>query len=166
MSSSRILVAVEAVPPVDGIGAAIWALREGFLEYNRRFFGGALGACRIVIAPLPVADVCGEYRPGTTPGFPSRIGISPQAAKHSAGFVLDVLLHEMVHGWQHEIAEDMEDAVRGHGVLFARECNRIGVLLGLPPVAVTGDRSLPGCGRWPLCVRPAGYYVAGSGARG
>ena len=53
----------------------------------------------------------------------------------------------------------------GHGPKFRDQCNRIGAMLGLPPVR-TGkargkDKGLPSCAYWPHCVRPADYYQGG-----
>src|SRR5262249_54286367 len=52
---------------------------------------------------------------------------------------------------------------KGHGPVFAGECNRIGAALGLPrvrPAKARGkDGHLPSCAQWPHNVRPEGYYL-------
>jgi hypothetical protein len=63
--------------------------------------------------------------------------------------VADVFLHETVHQWQHEVLGDLEDGYHGHGPKFRDQCNRIGALLGLPPVRTSKargkDKALPSC---------------------
>ena len=75
----------------------------------------------------------------------------------------DVFLHETVHQWQHEVLGDLEDGYHGHGPKFRDQCNRIGALLGLPPVRTSKargkDKALPSCAYWPHCVRPVDYYL-------
>jgi hypothetical protein len=57
----------------------------------------------------------------------------------------------------------LEDGFHGHGPKFRDQCNRIGALLGLPPVRTSKargkDKALPSCAQWPHCVRPADYYL-------
>jgi hypothetical protein len=78
-------------------------------------------------------------------------------------FIRDILLHEVIHQWQFEIAANHEKSYRGHGPRFCGQCNRIGEDLGLPPVVVRrrgekhADRPL--CTQWPHCVRPPGFYL-------
>jgi hypothetical protein len=78
-------------------------------------------------------------------------------------FVEDVLLHESVHQYCEEALHEGEASYKGHGPVFARECNRIGAALGLPPVRLAKRRGpnkhLPNCADWPWNVRPADYYL-------
>lgn len=99
-----------------------------------------------------------DYTARDATGLESRIRIAPATVRQGERFAADVLLHEMVHAWQSEIAHISESGYRGHGPKFAGECNRIGELLGLPRVGVKGRGGLPDCAYWPLCVRPEGYY--------
>lgn len=78
-------------------------------------------------------------------------------------YVLDVLLHESVHAYQHEVARVPEPSFHGHGPAFAATCNRIGAALGLGAVRSSKKRGpdahLPSGAQWPHNVRPAGYYL-------
>lgn len=78
-------------------------------------------------------------------------------------FVDDILLHEMIHQWQFEVLGESERAYSGHGPLFRDVANRIGAVLGLPPVRDCKRRGqgqdLPSCAYWPHVVRPAGFYL-------
>jgi SprT-like family protein len=133
-------------------------LYAAFAKYNARFFGGALGSPLVLITQAQSARTWGDYIARDVHGLESRIRIAPKAVARGDLFAADVLLHEMVHAWQEEIAKDGEKSYRGHGPLFAAECTRIGALLKLPPVGVKGRDGLPDCKAWPMCVRPAGYY--------
>ena len=79
-------------------------------------------------------------------------------------FVLDVLLHEMVHQYCVEELGAPETAEKGHGPVFARECNRVGALMtpSLPDVgqarASRRKPGVPSCAQWPVNVRPSDYY--------
>lgn len=133
-------------------------LYAAFAKYNTRFFGGALGSPLVLITQAKSARTWGDFVARDVHGLESRIRIAPKAVARGDLFAADVLLHEMVHAWQEEIAKDGEQSYRGHGPLFAAECTRIGALLKLPPVGVKGRDGLPDCKAWPMCVRPAGYY--------
>lgn len=133
-------------------------LYKSFAELNAEHFGGDLGSPMILITQAESARTLGDYTPRDVHGLESRIRIAPHAAKRGALFALDVLLHEMVHAWQHELDEDLENGYRGHGPRFAKKCTEIGAKLGLGPVGVKGRDGLPDCKSWPMCVRPAGYY--------
>ena len=78
-------------------------------------------------------------------------------------FVRDIVLHEVVHQWQHEVLANPESAYHGHGPRFCAECNRIGEELGLPAVIVRrrGQKGSgqPLCSEWPYSVRPEGFYL-------
>lgn len=77
-------------------------------------------------------------------------------------YVEDVLLHEMVHQYNHEVLKEPDGSYRGHGPFFRDQCNRIGDMLNLPKVrtckARGEDKDLPSCSQWPHCVRPEDYY--------
>lgn len=133
-------------------------LYAAFHTYNERFFRGRLGSPLVLITQAKSSRTLGDYVPRDVHGLESRIRISPAALKRGELFMLDVLLHEMVHAFAQEISGDLETGYRGHGPAFAAECNRIGALLGLPAVGVKGRDGLPDCAHWPLNVRPDGYY--------
>jgi hypothetical protein len=77
-------------------------------------------------------------------------------------FVEDVLLHECVHAYQHEVDGHDERSYHGHGPRFADHANVIGAALQLPRVRSVHrrgtDAELPSCAQWPHNVRPADYY--------
>ena len=77
-------------------------------------------------------------------------------------FVLDVLLHEMVHQYCVEELGRPEVAEKGHGPVFAGQCNRVGAVLNLPGVgqarASRRKPGMPSCAQWPVNVRPSDYY--------
>src|SRR4051794_35137157 len=60
-----------------------------------------------------------------------------------------------VHPW--------DASYKDHGPRFAAECNRIGAILGLPPVrpAKAGGKNedMPSCAHSPHCVRPDDFYL-------
>src|ERR1700722_15805742 len=133
-------------------------LYVGFAEYNARFFAGKLGSPLVLITQAQSLRTIADYIARDVMGLESRIRIAPAAIRQGERFALDVLLHEMIHAWQSEIAHIAESGYRGHGPKFAGECNRIGELLGLPPVGVKGRGGLPDCAYWPMCVGPEGDY--------
>jgi hypothetical protein len=133
-------------------------LYAAFAENNARFFAGKLGSPLVIITQAQSLRTLGDYIARDVMGLESRIRIAPGTVQQGERFATDVLLHEMIHAWQSEIAHIRESGYRGHGPQFAGECNRIGALLGLPPVGVKGRGGFPDCAHWPLCVRPEGYY--------
>ena len=79
-------------------------------------------------------------------------------------FVADVLLHEIIHQYQHEILGiEHSSSYISHGPTFRDMANEIGEKLALPPVRASRNRGkdadLPSCAQWPHCVRPEGYYL-------
>ena len=104
-----------------------------------------------------------RLRPSLLTGSHPSVRGGDQYAEGRFRLVADVFLHETVHQWQHEVLGDLEDGYHGHGPKFRDQCNRIGTLLGLPPVRTSKargkDRALPSCAYWPHCVRPADYYL-------
>lgn len=141
-------------------------LYAAFHEFNRSHFQRRLAAPLILITQSKSARTQGDYSPRDVHGLDSRIRIAPATITPKKGkragekLALDVLLHEMIHAWQHEVIGDLEPGYRGHGPRFASMCNQIGAKLGLPPVGVKGRDGLPDCAYWPENVRPAGYYPA------
>lgn len=127
-------------------------------EFNARHFKGQLGQPLVLITPAMSARTLADYVPRDLHGIESRIRVAPKTVERGDRFMLDALLHELVHAWQHEMDGDLEDSYRGHGPKFAARCNQIGAELGLPKVGVKGRDGLPDCKSWPMCVRPAGYY--------
>ena len=143
-------------------------------EYNANYFDGKLRPPHITCGRVPPA-CWGYYAPHTDwggrvqitlkKGFvwgTSKVIINPLPARGTERFVLDILLHESVHQWQHEVAEKPEVSYGGHGGVYAGKCNEIGEILGLPPVAGKrrknkSDRAT--CSQWPHNVRPADYYL-------
>lgn len=92
-----------------------------------------------------------------------RVTINPWPAEGLRKFVLDVLLHEMIHQYQYEVEGNAEAGYRGHGPEFCKKCKKIGEKLGLPPVIVRRrgqkDADKPVCCHWPHNVRPSGFYI-------
>jgi hypothetical protein len=77
-------------------------------------------------------------------------------------FLEDVLLHEMIHQWHHEVTGHSDESYSGHGPAFSAKANEIGAKLGLPPVRRTcksRDGKEPSPSQWPHDVRPEGYYL-------
>jgi hypothetical protein len=134
------------------------ALYVAFDAFNAEHFAGRLGAPLIFITPPSSPRALGDYITRDEHGLRSRIRLAPAAARKGERFMMDVLLHEMIHAWASEVEGDMEPGYRGHGPKFAAKCNAIGKLLGLGEVGVKGRGGLPDCAQWPMCVRPAGYY--------
>ncbi len=77
-------------------------------------------------------------------------------------FVVDVLLHEMIHQWQQEVSGQLDKSYHGHGPAFSAKANEIGGKLGLPPVRRTckaRDGKEPSPSQWPHNVRPEEHYL-------
>lgn len=152
-------------------------LYERWHEYNERFFTGQLVVPYILLAEPKMPSALGDCAPVSGFGARSQIRIRPSIvfgghplvrsgaafAEGRLRFAADVLLHEMVHQYHQEVTGVTEDSYSGHGPAFRDECNRIGALLGLPPVrtckARGRDRDLPSCSHWPHNVRPPDYYL-------
>jgi hypothetical protein len=90
----------------------------------------------------------------------------PPTEQERMRFVLDVLMHETLHQWQHEMTahlEDKNERSSGHDTKFRDHCNRIGAVLGLAPVRAKRrkkckDADFHYCAYWPQVVRPPGFY--------
>jgi hypothetical protein len=132
-------------------------LYAAFDAFNARHFAGRLEAPLILVTPTAPRSR-GDYQAKDVHGLQSLIRLHPFTCAMGELFALDVLLHEMVHAWSHEIAHESEDGYEGHGPKFASKCNVIGEQLGLPRVSPKGRQGLANCSRWPVCVRPPGYY--------
>jgi hypothetical protein len=159
-----------AYPRFREILGALYATWDG---YNERYFTGQLQQPHITIGQTPPRSL-GFFSPDTDWGSRAQItinrrivwGKSPAVintwpALGTARFIDDILLHETIHQWQHEIARKSEDSYGGHGSCFADKCNEIGALLGLPRVVAkrrTKEDDSPRCAYWPHNVRPDGYY--------
>lgn len=95
-------------------------LRYWHTRYNRLVFDGELSIPQLVI---------GEYQPGwigaCVTGSPPTIYIAPYASLENAR---RVLLHEMVHQWQHEHKLPMN-----HGKRFKQWETPCELLTGLRP---------------------------------
>jgi hypothetical protein len=77
-------------------------------------------------------------------------------------FLEDVLLHEMIHQFHHEVTGEHDLSWSGHGPAFSAKANEIGEKLGLPTVRRTckkRDGKEPSPSQWPHDVRPESYYL-------
>jgi hypothetical protein len=144
--------------------------------FNRDYWDGRLVKPHILILEPSRPARWGDHSPISGWGSKNQIRLRPSlirgdhprvraGAQFAAGRALlfdDLLLHESVHQYHDETTGLTEASYRGHGPAFAAECNRIGALLGLPPVrpakARGKNKHLPSCAHWPFNVRPAGYY--------
>lgn len=129
-------------------------LYQAFDIFNAEMFNGELGAPLILITATATPNRLGDYAPRDRHGLQSVIRIAPHVLRRGMSVARQVLLHECVHAWAHEVARKPERGYRGHGPVFAAKCNEIGARLGLPEVFVRGrgvDKSRL-CNHWPLCV--------------
>lgn len=151
-------------------------LYERWHAFNRRFYDGILAPPYITFGSPRIPQALGTCATMSDWGGRLQICIrstlvdgrhrllrpGPAFLPGRMQFVDDVLLHEMIHQWQFEVRGDAEASYKGHGPVFAGECNRIGALLDLPPVRPAKQRgpqaALPSCASWPHNVRPAAYY--------
>jgi len=134
------------------------ALYDAFDAYNTEHFGGDLKQSLILLTAPASPRAEGDYLAQDIHGIPSRIRIAPRCERAGILYVVDVLLHEMVHAWQAELLGDVERGYRGHGPKLCQKANEIGAKLGLGPVAPKGRGGLPRPDFWPANVRPSGYY--------
>ena len=147
-------------------------------RWNDLYFDNELTVPLILIAEPSAPNVLGSCGTVSAFGGAHQIRIRPSlltgthpmferdnyAGVKRAGrfeFVRDVLLHEMIHQWQHE-TDRSEPSYSGHGPHFRDKCNEIGSELALPRVRTCKkrgkDADLPSCSQWPHNVRPSGYY--------
>jgi SprT-like family len=149
--------ALRAVIQQDGTeGAKL--LYVAFDVFNRAFFGGALPPATLLWTAPGSPRAYADHIAADEHGIRFRIRVSPSICKYGAKFVLDVVLHEMVHAACNHLDRDGEPGYKGHGPKFAARCNAIGKLLGLAEVSPKGRGGKPDCAQWPLNVRPLGYY--------
>jgi hypothetical protein len=148
-----------------------------WISINSGHFRGACVKPHILLAEPKTPRALGDHANISGWGSRNQIRIRPTlidgrhkmlkpGAEHAEGrmrFVEDVLLHEAVHQYCDEVLHHSEGSYKGHGPVFAGECNRIGGSLGLPPVrpakARGKSKDLPSCAQWPHNVRPAAYYL-------
>ena len=144
-------------------------------EWNRDFFDSAFSASPYITFGTPsFSRAYGNYGRISDFGGVAQIRIrrSLLAGTHPdtkamteegrKRFVEDVLLHEMIHQYQHEILNEHERSYKGHGPTFRDKANEISEKLGLGKARVAKkrgkDSQLPSCAHWPHNVRPEGYY--------
>jgi hypothetical protein len=148
-----------------------------WLTWNRDYFGEQLAPPYILLVEPAGSRNLGDFAPTSCFGGMGQIRIRPglvdgrhkclrPGEQYAAGrrrFVEDVGLHESVHLFCAEVLGSLEASYKGHGPVFAGECNRIGALLGLAavrPAKCRGrNRDMPSCAQWPHNVRPPGYYL-------
>jgi hypothetical protein len=103
-----------------------------------------------------------RLRPSLLTGTHPMTASGSQDAEGLFLFAADILLHEMIHQWAQEITGETERSYHGHGPAFRDQCNRIGAVLGLPPVRCSkargSEKALESCSQWPHCVRGRDYY--------
>lgn len=157
--SARVATALRSTVRAQG-SDVVRFLFEAYGMLEAAFFSKRLPEAMILLSPPGSPRALGDHVPLDEHGLRYRIRIAPKSARRGELFLVDVLLHEMVHVWRNaEDPHDREKGYRGHGPKFAAECNRIGAMMGLPTVEARGDRKgVPDCSTWPVCVRPAGYY--------
>jgi hypothetical protein len=153
------------------------------VRYNEEYFGGELAPTVIGFEEPGHTNCYGEYSTVSMFGGSGQILIRPsllagtlrhfrQGNKNKEGmrrFTEQVLLHEMIHQWQVEVAGTPPgefDNYGGHGETFSAKANEIGARLGLPPVRLRNKVShsrdtghLPNPSEWPHCVYPLDCYL-------
>ena len=152
------------------------ALYTAWHTYNTSYFEGEMTAPYLLLAEPKTPRFYGDTSPATGFGAKLQIRIRPslvqgthphllhgsQAPAGRQRFVDDILLHETIHQYQMEILGVYEASYDWHGPTFRDNANRIGTVLGLPPVRVSKvpkkELGTPSCAQWPSNVRPAGYY--------
>jgi hypothetical protein len=148
-----------------------------WVQWNDLYFDGRLVAPYLLLAAPGWSKALGDFartscfggkgqiriRPSLIDGTHPHLRPGPEYAGGRRRFVEDVGLHETVHLWAEEFLHAPERGYKGHGPVFAGECNRIGQALGLGPVrqakARGANAQLPSCAQWPHNVRPEGYYL-------
>lgn len=154
-----------------------------WVHYNEEFFDSRL-AFPVLAFDEPGHTTCyGEYSTVSCFGGSGQIMIRPslldgtlqdfrQGNKNKEGlrrFTEYVLLHEMIHQWQVEVAGTPPGEFKhygGHGSTFSQKANEIGQKLGFPPVRLRNKKShsrdtghLPCPSQWPHCVCPQEYFL-------
>ena len=149
-----------------------------WIEFNRVYFNNSEMLQPIIeIGDISTLQTWGCYFMKTPSGITGKITIrrsivsgryvhlnldADPSGEGLNRFVDDILLHEMIHQYAHEVIGKTEESYSGHGPVFKDECNRIGEIIGLPSVRDCKRRGryaeLPSCAHWPHNVRPADYY--------
>jgi len=135
-------------------------LQEVAKQLNERYFRGCLAVPEVRVGELPQAARFGCYTRtlGGDPvvlvsakvltGYDRRTLPGTAHAEHRRRLVEDVLLHELVH-----VATDQARLdEHGHGWMWWRCVRELSLRVGLP------YPSEEEAFRWPLAVRPRGYY--------
>jgi Domain of unknown function (DUF4326) len=154
-----------------------------WIEYNRKYFDGALVEPFLAFEEPGFTTCYGQYCPVSAFGGSGQIMIRPsllagtlqhfrEGNKDPEGlerFMDQVLLHEMIHQWQHEVNHTDPGEFNnygGHGSTFSGKANEIGSWLDLPPVRLRNKKShsgktahLPNPSHWPHNVTPHAYYL-------
>lgn len=129
-------------------------LYDAWTRFNRAHFDGRLRTPLILITPTSSPRSLGDYTPNGARDAP-RIRIAPSVMTMSYvdGVLMNmqenVLLHQMVHAWQHEVLRDTEPGYRGHGPQFAKRANQIGAVMGYARCAEYGRRGHANATTWP-----------------
>jgi hypothetical protein len=159
------------------------ALYAAWHTYNTRYFAGAMTAPYLLLAEPTAPRIYGATSSVSGFGTQLQIRIRPSLVRgthphlrqglmdHDTRercatgrrlFVDDILLHETIHQYQMEILNTYEESYDRHGPVFRDNANRIGAVLGLPPVRASKvpkkERDKPSCAQWPHNVRPRDYY--------
>ena len=134
--------------------ATLGELNKLWPKWNVRFFDGRMVVPYILFSEPTHSHRWGQYSSTSSFGAGPEIRIRPSlvwgdhpAVRPERQFergrrlvFADVLLHEMVHQWQHEVVGEREETQAGHGPLFRDKCNDIGRKLQLPPVRTAKAR--------------------------
>jgi hypothetical protein len=158
-------------------------LCKKWIEYNRTYFGGELTEPFLLFDEPGFTTCYGEYSTVSAFGGSGQIMLRPslldgtllhfrEGNKNKEGmrrFLDQVLLHEQVHQWQHEVHGTDPGEFHnygGHGSTFSAKANEIGARLKLPPVRLRNKKShsrdtahLPNPSEWPHCVTEVSYYL-------
>jgi hypothetical protein len=159
------------------------ALYAAWHAYNTRYFEAKMTPPYLLLAEPVTPRVYGDTSPASGFGAKLQIRIRPSLLRGThphlrqglmdhaerlrcvAGrqlFVEDILLHETIHQYQMEVIQKDEASYDWHGPTFRDSANKIGTVLGLPPVRASKvpkkERDKPSCAQWPHNVRPADYY--------
>ena len=159
------------------------ALYAAWHTYNASYFAGAMTPPYLLLAEPVTPRTYGDTSPASGFGAQLQIRIRPSLVRGThphvrqglmdhdtrercaigrQRFVEDILLHETIHQYQMEILHADDASYDGHGPTFRDSANRIGAILGLPPVRNSKVRKKemdkPSCAQWPYNVRPADYY--------
>jgi hypothetical protein len=160
-------------------------LYTNFDDFNTKFFSQVTGAKEKPLPHITLGDTPLHMFAATTPSTgwgakdqitfetdlflkPTHRDPNPRIIRRfpspgTTKFVLDVLLHEMVHHHGMVIEQITEDGYESHGPRFTWHANRITPLMGLSERVVARrrgarDRGVPTSAYWPFCLRSEGYY--------